>query len=120
MRAELAGWPYRQAKFALTEPVAAIDVLADTAIDGTLHSDGREAMLVRLVQVGMAAEPSLARAFRSCRDEQMRAAVFLALMALDLGPSLTDDDIRATAEDAEFYIKSREAVRAREVVAGES
>jgi hypothetical protein len=34
-------------------------------------------------------------------------------LALDFGPSLSDEDIRATTEDAESYIASRNAIRLR-------
>ncbi|MFN5081991.1 MAG: hypothetical protein ACK5WW_13150 [Brevundimonas sp.] len=102
------------------DDIAALDVLADALVDQTLHVDRRDMILLRLVQVGAAAEAPIARAFKACGEEAMRARIFLGLMALDFGPSLSDEDIRATAEDAEFFIETRNSMRLRQANASEA
>ena len=95
------------------EETAALNVLAEAVMNDARNIDRRDTILFRLVQVGAPAEAPLARAFKACSNEAVRARIFVGLMALDFGPSLSDEDIRATTEDAESYIASRNAIRLR-------
>jgi hypothetical protein len=95
-----------------TEDLEALRVLAEVAADSSVHIDRRDAIVLRLVQKGRASSQPLAEAFRLAEDDDARARIFLALLALDFAASLTEADLDAFEGGAAYYLEVRDGLKA--------